>query len=243
MHCRCFKIEILVRCLCVEKMLCFFFLCAFVVAGTTWMTAWGPTSLSGSKRRPLPVPVFFLQLVLCRWASQWLLFLKWSCCHYRSQKKHMPLSADPAALQTSLVPVVRGHWRWDQRDLRHYIETVHQEEGDAKHTSWFGFSFVIKSYFFLQFSTLILFQPNCEHLEREVEKRKVFLAEAKLKAKGLNPDGTPALTSAGGFSPASKPSSPNVIKVEEKSPNAQTFKTVKKETDSRNQGSKSPHNG
>lgn len=86
-------------------------------------------------------------------------------------------------------------------------------------------------------------KPNCEHLEREVEKRKVFLAEAKLKAKGLNPDGTPALTSAGGFSPASKPSSPNVIKVEEKSPNAQTFKTVKKETDSRNQGSKSPHNG
>jgi len=31
------------------------------------------------------------------------------------------------------------------------------------------------------------------------------LQEAKLKAKGLNPDGTPALSTLGGFSPASKP--------------------------------------
>lgn len=42
-------------------------------------------------------------------------------------------------------------------------------------------------------------------LEKEVEKRKVALQEAKLKAKGLNPDGTPALSTLGGFSPASKP--------------------------------------
>ncbi|KAJ0022238.1 hypothetical protein NQD34_009728 [Periophthalmus magnuspinnatus] len=87
-------------------------------------------------------------------------------------------------------------------------------------------------------------KPNLEQLEKEVEKRKVFLAEAKLKAKGLNPDGTPALTSAGGFSPASKPSSPNVtVKVDDKSPNSQTLKTLKKEPDTRNQVSKSPHNG
>lgn len=39
-----------------------------------------------------------------------------------------------------------------------------------------------------------------------MEKRKVALQEAKLKAKGLNPDGTPALSTLGGFSPASKPS-------------------------------------
>ncbi|XP_077397422.1 cyclin-L1a isoform X1 [Festucalex cinctus] len=86
-------------------------------------------------------------------------------------------------------------------------------------------------------------KPNYEQLEKEVDRRKVSLAEAKLKAKGLNPDGTPALTSLGGFSPASKPSSPNVVKVEEKSPNSQTVKAVKKEPDSRTQMTKSPHNG
>uniref|UniRef100_A0AAV2J6M0 Cyclin-L1 n=1 Tax=Knipowitschia caucasica TaxID=637954 RepID=A0AAV2J6M0_KNICA len=87
-------------------------------------------------------------------------------------------------------------------------------------------------------------KPNCEQLEKEVEKRKLFLNEAKFKAKGLNPDGTPALTSVGGFSPASKPSSPNVnVKMEDKSPNSQTQKGSKKESDGRNQASKSPHNG
>uniref|UniRef100_A0A671Y6I4 Cyclin L1a n=1 Tax=Sparus aurata TaxID=8175 RepID=A0A671Y6I4_SPAAU len=86
-------------------------------------------------------------------------------------------------------------------------------------------------------------KPNYDHLEKEVERRKVFLAEAKLKAKGLNPDGTPALSTLGGFSPASKPCSPNVVKVEEKSPNPQTLKPVKKEPDSRTQANKSPHNG
>lgn len=53
---------------------------------------------------------------------------------------------------------------------------------------------------FLSFS-----QPNYEQLEREVEKKKLLLDEAKLKAKGLNPNSTPALTGAEGFSPASKP--------------------------------------
>uniref|UniRef100_A0A3Q3F513 Cyclin L1a n=1 Tax=Labrus bergylta TaxID=56723 RepID=A0A3Q3F513_9LABR len=86
-------------------------------------------------------------------------------------------------------------------------------------------------------------KPNYDHLEKEVERRKVFLAEAKLKLKGLNPDGTPALSTLGGFSPASKPSSPNVVKVEEKSPNPQTLKQVKKELDNRTQVNKSPHNG
>ncbi|KAM3616398.1 uncharacterized protein V6R79_017236 [Siganus canaliculatus] len=86
-------------------------------------------------------------------------------------------------------------------------------------------------------------KPNYDQLEKEVERRKVFLAEAKLKAKGLNPDGTPALSTLGGFSPASKPCSPNVVKVEEKSPNPQTLKQVKKEPDNRTQVNKSPHNG
>lgn len=51
----------------------------------------------------------------------------------------------------------------------------------------------------------IFLQPNYELLDKEVERRKMALQEAKLKAKGLNPDGTPALSTMGGFSPASKP--------------------------------------
>ncbi|XP_019801765.1 cyclin-L1 isoform X2 [Sagmatias obliquidens] len=86
-------------------------------------------------------------------------------------------------------------------------------------------------------------KPNYELLEKEVEKRKVALQEAKLKAKGLNPDGTPALSTLGGFSPASKPSSPREVKAEEKSPISVNVKTVKKEPEDRQQASKSPYNG
>ncbi|XP_065102696.2 cyclin-L1a isoform X2 [Paramisgurnus dabryanus] len=85
-------------------------------------------------------------------------------------------------------------------------------------------------------------KPNYELLEKEVDKRKVALQEAKLKAKGLNPDCTPALL-IGGFSPGSKPCSPNITKADEKSPNSQTLKVIKKESEDRLQGSKSPHNG
>uniref|UniRef100_A0A8C2YJV4 Cyclin L1 n=1 Tax=Chinchilla lanigera TaxID=34839 RepID=A0A8C2YJV4_CHILA len=81
-------------------------------------------------------------------------------------------------------------------------------------------------------------KPNYELLEKEVEKRKVALQEAKLKAKGLNPDGTPALSTLGGFSPASKPSSPREVKAEEKSPVSISVKTVKKEPEDRQQASK-----
>ncbi|XP_069878985.1 cyclin-L1 isoform X2 [Dipodomys merriami] len=86
-------------------------------------------------------------------------------------------------------------------------------------------------------------KPNYELLEKEVEKRKVALQEAKLKAKGLNPDGTPALSTLGGFSPASKPSSPREVKAEEKSPASLSVKMVKKEPEDRQQTSKSPYNG
>ncbi|XP_063061389.1 cyclin-L1a isoform X2 [Engraulis encrasicolus] len=86
-------------------------------------------------------------------------------------------------------------------------------------------------------------KPNYDHLEKEVEKRKVALQEAKLKAKGLNPDGTPALILGGGFSPGSKPGTPREVKQEEKSPNVAPLKPVKKEPEERAQSSKSPHNG
>ncbi|XP_036596909.1 LOW QUALITY PROTEIN: cyclin-L1-like [Trichosurus vulpecula] len=86
-------------------------------------------------------------------------------------------------------------------------------------------------------------KPNYELLEKEVEKRKAALQEAKLKAKGLNPDGTPALSTLGGFSPASKPSSPREVKPEEKTPISASTKTIKKEPEDGPQASKSPYNG
>ncbi|XP_073705765.1 cyclin-L1 isoform X3 [Garra rufa] len=79
-------------------------------------------------------------------------------------------------------------------------------------------------------------KPNREQLEKQVEKRKVALDEARLKAKGQNPSGTPGLGGIGGFSPASKPSSPRDVKVEEKSPKS-------KESENRQLFSKSPLNG
>ncbi|XP_075426664.1 cyclin-L1 [Ascaphus truei] len=82
-------------------------------------------------------------------------------------------------------------------------------------------------------------KPNYELLDKEIEKKKVALQEAKFKAKGLNPDGTPALSTMGGFSPASKPSSPRDVKAEEKSP---LSSKVKKEPDDK-QSSRSPYNG
>ncbi|XP_046894234.1 cyclin-L1-like [Hypomesus transpacificus] len=46
---------------------------------------------------------------------------------------------------------------------------------------------------------------NYNHLEKEVERRKMFLQEAKLKAKGMNPDRTPALSALGGSYPGCQP--------------------------------------
>lgn len=82
-------------------------------------------------------------------------------------------------------------------------------------------------------------KPNYERLESEVEKRKLCLDEARLKAKGLNPNSTPALQGGGGFSPASKPCSPREVKAEEKSAVTKQLK----ELDDRQPSSKSPING
>ncbi|XP_052475463.1 cyclin-L1-like isoform X2 [Carassius gibelio] len=82
-------------------------------------------------------------------------------------------------------------------------------------------------------------KPNSEQLEKRVEKRKVALEEARLKARGQNPNGTPALAAIGGFSPASKPSSPREVKMEEKSPNSKLVK----ESENRQLFPKSPLNG
>lgn len=82
-------------------------------------------------------------------------------------------------------------------------------------------------------------KPNYEQLEKEVEKRRLNLEEARLKAKGQNPNSTPALLGIGGFSPASKPSSPRDGKAEDKSPNSK----LAKEPENRQLFPKSPVNG
>ncbi|XP_062384028.1 cyclin-L1 [Sardina pilchardus] len=82
-------------------------------------------------------------------------------------------------------------------------------------------------------------KPNYEQLEREVEKKKLLLDEAKLKAKGLNPNSTPAFTGTEGFSPASKPCSPREVKLEDKSP----VSKAPKESEERQPISKIPANG
>ncbi|XP_053484674.1 cyclin-L1-like isoform X2 [Ictalurus furcatus] len=67
-------------------------------------------------------------------------------------------------------------------------------------------------------STLKLYsmrKPDIAQLEKEVEKRKVFLEEEKLKVKGVNYSITPALKPNTTFSPASKPGSPKEVKTEE----------------------------
>uniref|UniRef100_A0A8C1N9V3 Cyclin L1 n=2 Tax=Cyprinus carpio TaxID=7962 RepID=A0A8C1N9V3_CYPCA len=81
-------------------------------------------------------------------------------------------------------------------------------------------------------------KPNSEQLEKQVEKRKVALEEARLKAKGQNPSGTPALAAIGGFSPASKPC--NSMKKEE----GKVFQNGKNHSRSRSRScspSRSPH--
>ncbi|XP_077088097.1 cyclin-L1 [Siphateles boraxobius] len=82
-------------------------------------------------------------------------------------------------------------------------------------------------------------KPISEKLEKQVEKRKVALEEARLKAKGQNPNLTPALAAFGGFSPASKPSSPREVKMEEKSPNSKLVQG----SENRQLFAKSPLNG
>ncbi|XP_056599881.1 cyclin-L1 [Triplophysa dalaica] len=82
-------------------------------------------------------------------------------------------------------------------------------------------------------------KPISEHLEKEVEKHRLAMEEAKLKARGQNPIGTPALFGVGGFSPASKPGSPREVKADDKSPNSK----LAKEPENRQLFPKSPVNG
>ncbi|XP_042199552.1 cyclin-L1 isoform X2 [Callorhinchus milii] len=89
-------------------------------------------------------------------------------------------------------------------------------------------------------------KANLEHLDDEVERRKVALQEAKAKAKGLLPDGTPALDTPAGFSPSSKTDSPKDGKFEKPSPlSAQAMKNARRKLDEEEKRARSgsPFNG
>ncbi|MEE6483973.1 hypothetical protein FKM82_013708 [Ascaphus truei] len=82
-------------------------------------------------------------------------------------------------------------------------------------------------------------------LESKVEKRKNTIEEAKAKAKGLLPDGTPRLENAAEFSPNSKNDSPREVKISKASPlSVQALKNAKRKVDgTRRPKSSSPVNG
>ncbi|XP_069097160.1 cyclin-L2 isoform X2 [Pleurodeles waltl] len=88
-------------------------------------------------------------------------------------------------------------------------------------------------------------KANLAYLESKVEKRKLALEEAKAKAKGLLPDGTPCNESSSQFSPASKNDSPKDGKANKSSPlSVQAVKNARKKFDgAKRTRSSSPVNG
>ncbi|XP_069466219.1 cyclin-L2 isoform X2 [Ambystoma mexicanum] len=73
---------------------------------------------------------------------------------------------------------------------------------------------------------------NLAYLESKVEKRKLAMEEAKAKAKGLLPDGTPCNENSSQFSPASKNDSPKDGKMNKTSPlSVQAVKNARKKFD------------
>lgn len=89
-------------------------------------------------------------------------------------------------------------------------------------------------------------KPDLASLESKVEKRKLQIEEAKAKAKGLLPDGTPRIIDNGPeFSPNVKNESPKDGKVNKASPLAMhALKNAKRKVDgSKKSTSSSPVNG
>lgn len=88
-------------------------------------------------------------------------------------------------------------------------------------------------------------KANLAYLESKVEKRKLALEEAKAKAKGLLPDGTPCNENSSQFSPASKNDSPKDGKASKTSPlSVQAVKNARKKFDgAKRTRSSSPVNG
>ncbi|XP_053546503.1 cyclin-L2 isoform X2 [Bombina bombina] len=82
-------------------------------------------------------------------------------------------------------------------------------------------------------------------LESKVEKRKLSIEEAKAKAKGLLPDGTPRLENGPEFSPSLKNESPKDVKANKQSPlSVHMLKNAKRKADgAKRHLSSSPVNG
>ncbi|XP_056398505.1 cyclin-L2 isoform X2 [Hyla sarda] len=88
-------------------------------------------------------------------------------------------------------------------------------------------------------------KADLTNLESIVEKRKLMLDEAKAKAKGLLPDGTPRIDNAAEFSPNMKNVSPKEGKSSKQSPvSLHALKNVKRKIeDTKRTTSSSPVNG
>ncbi|KAM3920873.1 cyclin-L2 isoform 1-T1 [Leptodactylus fuscus] len=88
-------------------------------------------------------------------------------------------------------------------------------------------------------------KADLTNLESLVEKKKLMLEEAKAKAKGLLPDGTPRIDNAPEFSPNVKTVSPKEGKSNKSSPvTAHALKNVKRKVeDTKRTSSSSPVNG
>ncbi|XP_072012148.1 cyclin-L2 isoform X1 [Engystomops pustulosus] len=88
-------------------------------------------------------------------------------------------------------------------------------------------------------------KADLSDLESKVEKQKLMLEEAKAKAKGLLPDGTPRIDNAPEFSPNVKSVSPKEGKSNKPSPvSIHALKNVKRKVDdTKRMGSSSPVNG
>ncbi|XP_029435180.1 cyclin-L2 isoform X2 [Rhinatrema bivittatum] len=88
-------------------------------------------------------------------------------------------------------------------------------------------------------------KADLSYLESKVEQRKFALEEAKARAKGLLPDGTPCMENAPEFSPVSKNDSPKEGKVNKPSPlTVQAMKNAKRKLEvAKRASSSSPMNG
>nr|XP_033777529.1 cyclin-L2 isoform X1 [Geotrypetes seraphini] len=87
-------------------------------------------------------------------------------------------------------------------------------------------------------------KADLAYLESKVEQRKFALEEAKARAKGLLPDGTPCMENAPQFSPISKNDSPQEGKANKSSPlSVQAMKNAKRKLDVKRARSSSPVNG
>lgn len=182
-----------------------------------------PMRLCGLNLRPLRVPAF-TSLLECYRYGPWIYYSLYFYYMFTSLDFFVyislflyfiicfRISAVSPSFQTTLVSSFRCDQGEHQRNMYQHDEALFQGKGNLNLinlqiciTLANLLNKLLAFYLDVVVNTLSIFQPNSEQLEKQVEKRKVALEEARLKAKGLNPSVTPALAAFGGFSPASKP--------------------------------------